>query len=141
MIKNHGQFINKENSVIASTTVTLYYPPREYIKVSIKKHPLNNVWSGYLHTCCTVVCALVSLTFLISCLLIFFSILCWQLSLAVDNLPSVEGSLQCVFSAMNKDLTTDATRTAHGVSCTTPRNDMLPDIPQNQRKSACMLAC
>ncbi|XP_063875423.1 plexin-A1-like isoform X1 [Scylla paramamosain] len=54
------------------------------------------------------------------------------LSLNIDNLPSVEGSLQCVFSAMNKDLTTDATRTAQGVSCTTPRNDMLPDIPQNQ---------
>lgn len=53
----------------------------------------------------------------------------------IDNLPSVEGSLQCVFSAMSKDLTTDAKRTAQGVSCTTPRNDMLPDIPQNERKS------
>ncbi|XP_068203204.1 plexin A3 isoform X2 [Palaemon carinicauda] len=54
------------------------------------------------------------------------------LSLMIDNLPSVEGSLQCVFSAMNKDLTTEAKRTAQGVSCTTPRNDMLPDIPQNE---------
>ncbi|KAK4302726.1 hypothetical protein Pmani_025199 [Petrolisthes manimaculis] len=54
------------------------------------------------------------------------------LSLMIDNLPSVEGSLQCVFSAMGKDLTTDARRTAQGVTCTTPRNDMLPDIPQNE---------
>lgn len=57
-----------------------------------------------------------------------------QLSLMIDNLPSVEGSLQCVFSAMGKDLTTDARRTAQGVTCTTPRNDMLPDIPQNERE-------
>merc|ERR1712106_600141 len=54
------------------------------------------------------------------------------LSLMIDNLPSVEGALQCVFSAMTKDLTTEAKRTAQGVSCTTPRNDMLPDIPQNE---------
>ena len=65
----------------------------------------------------------------------------WQLSLNIDNLPSVEGSLQCVFSAMNKDLTTDASRTAQGVSCTTPRNDMLPDIPQNQRECVCVCVC
>ena len=65
----------------------------------------------------------------------------WQLSLIIDNLPSVEGPLQCVFSAMNKDLTTDATRTAQGVSCTTPRNDMLPDIPQNQRECVCVCVC
>ncbi|XP_069180066.1 plexin-A4 isoform X2 [Procambarus clarkii] len=54
------------------------------------------------------------------------------LSLMIDNLPSVEGTLQCVFSAMGKDLNTEAKRTAQGVSCTTPRNDMLPDIPQNE---------
>ncbi|XP_042873532.1 plexin A3-like isoform X1 [Penaeus japonicus] len=54
------------------------------------------------------------------------------LALMIDNLPSVDGPLQCVFSAMGKDLTTNAKRTAQGVSCTTPRNDMLPDIPQNK---------
>ncbi|CAL4110360.1 unnamed protein product [Meganyctiphanes norvegica] len=54
------------------------------------------------------------------------------LSLMIDNLPSVGGALQCVFSAMSKDLITKAKRTAQGVSCTTPRNDMLPDIPHNE---------
>ncbi|XP_018019923.1 plexin A3 isoform X1 [Hyalella azteca] len=54
------------------------------------------------------------------------------LNLIIENLPSVEGPLECVFRAMNKVLTTPAKRTAQGVQCTTPRNDMLPDIPQNQ---------
>lgn len=58
----------------------------------------------------------------------------FQLALTIDNLPSVEGSLQCGFNAFSKLLYTDAKRTAQGVTCTTPRNDMLPDIPPNQRK-------
>lgn len=52
----------------------------------------------------------------------------------IENLPSVDGSLECVFRAMGKVLPTAAKRTAQGVHCTTPRNDMLPDIPQNMRE-------
>ena len=57
-----------------------------------------------------------------------------QLTLMIENLPSVDGSLECVFRAMGKVLPTAAKRTAQGVHCTTPRNDMLPDIPQNMRE-------
>jgi plexin A len=53
------------------------------------------------------------------------------LSLVIDNLPSLEGQFLCVFQAIGKTLVTNATRTPNGVSCTTPRNDLLPLIPAN----------
>ncbi len=54
------------------------------------------------------------------------------LSLIIDNLPTLPGQFLCVFQALGKTLTTDATRTDSGVSCTTPRNDLLPLIPANE---------
>ena len=54
------------------------------------------------------------------------------LSLVIDNLPSLEGQFLCVFQALGKTLVTNATRTPNGVSCTTPRNDLLPLIPANE---------
>ena len=54
------------------------------------------------------------------------------LSLVIDNLPSLEGQFLCVFQALGKNLVTNATRTPNGVSCTTPRNDLLPLIPANE---------
>ena len=50
----------------------------------------------------------------------------------IDNLPSLEGQFLCVFQALGKTLVTNATRTPNGVSCTTPRNDLLPLIPANE---------
>jgi len=48
------------------------------------------------------------------------------LSLVIDNLPTLSGQFECAFGAMGKMLLTDATRTANGVSCTTPRTDHIP---------------
>ena len=61
-----------------------------------------------------------------------FFFLSKTLSLAIDNLPSLEGQFLCVFQALGKTLVTNATRTPNGVSCTTPRNDLLPLIPANE---------
>jgi hypothetical protein len=58
-----------------------------------------------------------------------------QLSLVIDNLPTLSGQFQCAFSAFGKTLLTNATRTANGVSCTTPRTDHIPANPPGQRKS------
>ncbi|ROT77169.1 Plexin-A4 [Penaeus vannamei] len=54
------------------------------------------------------------------------------LALMIENMPPVDGPLQCVFSSMGKDLSTETRRTAEGVSCATPRTALLPDIPQNK---------
>ncbi|UYV82243.1 PlexA [Cordylochernes scorpioides] len=51
------------------------------------------------------------------------------LNLAVDNLPALEGQFLCAFSAYNKTLITNATRTAAGITCATPHTDDLPLIP------------
>ena len=54
------------------------------------------------------------------------------LNLVIENLPSFPGIFKpfvCAFQAMGKTLATNATRTQTGVSCTTPRNDLLPHIP------------
>lgn len=50
----------------------------------------------------------------------------------IDNLPTLPGQFQCVFEAVGKTLMTNATRTDNGVSCTTPRNDLLPLIPPSE---------
>ena len=57
-----------------------------------------------------------------------------QLSLVIDNLPTLSGQFQCAFSALGKVLLTNATRTANGVICTTPRTDHIPANPPGQRK-------
>ncbi|XP_069990321.1 uncharacterized protein [Penaeus vannamei] len=54
------------------------------------------------------------------------------LALMIENMLPVDGPLQCVFSSMGKDLSTETRRTAEGVSCPTPRPDLLPVIPQNK---------
>lgn len=54
------------------------------------------------------------------------------LNLVIDNLPTLPGQFLCVFQAIGKTLTTNATRSPNGVSCTTPRNDLLPLIPSNK---------
>jgi len=54
------------------------------------------------------------------------------LSLVIDNLPTLSGQFECAFSALGKMLTTDATRTANGVSCTTPRTDHIPPNQNGQ---------
>lgn len=58
-----------------------------------------------------------------------------QLSLVIDNLPTLSGQFQCAFSAFGKTLLTNATRTANGVSCTTPRTDHIPANPPGQREN------
>ena len=57
----------------------------------------------------------------------------------IDNLPTLSGQFECAFSALGKMLTTDATRTANGVSCTTPRTDHIPPNQNGQRTY--LLAC
>lgn len=55
----------------------------------------------------------------------------------IENLPSLSGQFLCAFTALDKTLTTPATRKAtgaSGVNCTTPRTDLLPPIPPGQRK-------
>ncbi len=52
----------------------------------------------------------------------------------IDNLPTLSGQFQCAFSAFGKTLLTNATRTANGVSCTTPRTDHIPANPPGQRE-------
>lgn len=64
----------------------------------------------------------------------FFCFLLFQLSLVIDNLPTLSGQFQCAFSAFGKTLLTNATRTANGVSCTTPRTDHIPANPPGQRE-------
>uniref|UniRef100_A0A1B6HCH7 Sema domain-containing protein n=1 Tax=Homalodisca liturata TaxID=320908 RepID=A0A1B6HCH7_9HEMI len=54
------------------------------------------------------------------------------LELVIDNLPTLSGQFQCAFTALDKSLTTNATRKPYGVNCTTPRTDLLPSIPQGQ---------
>jgi len=57
------------------------------------------------------------------------------LSLVIENLPNLpsnHGDYICAFSALGKVLMTNATRTSEGVSCTTPRNDLLPTIPSGE---------
>ena len=62
------------------------------------------------------------------------------LSLTIENLPTFDSQFQCVFQAVGKQLVTNATRTANGVSCTTPRNDLLPLIPANEHHFTSKLA-
>jgi hypothetical protein len=52
----------------------------------------------------------------------------------IDNLPTLSGQFLCAFTALDKTLITNATRKSYGVNCTTPRTDLLPSIPQGQRK-------
>ncbi|GAB6029881.1 Plexin-A2 [Chamberlinius hualienensis] len=54
------------------------------------------------------------------------------LMLTIDNLPTLSGNFHCAFTAFGKVLTTNASRTATGVSCPTPRTDTLPSIQQHQ---------
>uniref|UniRef100_A0A224XGD6 Putative plexins functional semaphorin receptor n=1 Tax=Panstrongylus lignarius TaxID=156445 RepID=A0A224XGD6_9HEMI len=57
------------------------------------------------------------------------------LDLVIENLPSLNGQFLCAFTALDKTLTTKATRKpngASGVNCTTPRTDLLPSIPPGQ---------
>lgn len=54
------------------------------------------------------------------------------LTLSIENLPTLQGQFLCAFTAFNKLLTTNATRTSQGISCPTPRTDALPGIPQHQ---------
>merc|ERR1712013_957971 len=54
------------------------------------------------------------------------------LKLVIDDLPELTGNYQCTFSALGKVLMTNATRTNTGVSCTTPRNDLVPAIPEGE---------
>jgi len=54
------------------------------------------------------------------------------LKLVIDDLPELTGNYQCTFSALGKVLTTNATRTETGLSCTTPRNDLVPAIPEGE---------
>ncbi|XP_055342712.1 plexin-A2-like [Paramacrobiotus metropolitanus] len=54
------------------------------------------------------------------------------LALAIENLPSADGPLVCVFSAQGRSLETNATRSQDGVSCLTPRVDLLPEIPDGE---------
>lgn len=63
-----------------------------------------------------------------------FNCVLLQLSLVIDNLPTLSGQFQCAFSAFGKTLLTNATRTANGVSCTTPRTDHIPANPPGQRE-------
>jgi len=59
-----------------------------------------------------------------------------QLELLIENLPTLSGQFLCAFTALDKTLITNATRKSYGVNCTTPRTDLLPSIPQGQRKYA-----
>lgn len=64
-----------------------------------------------------------------------YMVMMLQLSLVIDNLPTLSGQFQCAFSAFGKTLLTNATRTANGVSCTTPRTDHIPANPPGQREN------
>jgi len=54
------------------------------------------------------------------------------LQIVIENLPQLPGNFVCAFSALGKTLMTNATKTNTGVSCTTPRNDLLPLIPSGE---------
>ncbi|XP_055347124.1 plexin-A2-like [Paramacrobiotus metropolitanus] len=51
------------------------------------------------------------------------------IALEVGHLPHFNGPLVCVFSAQGRSLETNAIRTQDGVSCLTPRADLLPQLP------------
>ncbi|KAK2718409.1 hypothetical protein QYM36_005648, partial [Artemia franciscana] len=55
------------------------------------------------------------------------------LGLVIDNLPALSGQFLCAFTALGKTLVTNATRTTNGVSCTTPRTDLIPHNPPGQQ--------
>ncbi|XP_022901683.1 plexin-A2 [Onthophagus taurus] len=54
------------------------------------------------------------------------------LDLAIENLPTLSGNFFCAFTALDKTLITKATKKNYGVNCTTPRTDLLPNIPPGQ---------
>jgi len=54
------------------------------------------------------------------------------LQLDIDSLPSDLTSLLCSFSSVGKVLSTTATLTSTGVSCPTPRYDLLPSIASGE---------
>lgn len=59
-----------------------------------------------------------------------------QLELTIDHLPPINEPLVCAFTTADKPtIYTNATRKRNGVNCTTPRTDLLPQIPQGKRKS------
>eukprot|EP00096_Caligus_rogercresseyi_P001343 TRINITY_DN1211_c0_g2_i1.p1 TRINITY_DN1211_c0_g2~~TRINITY_DN1211_c0_g2_i1.p1 ORF type:complete len:1044 (+),score=347.68 TRINITY_DN1211_c0_g2_i1:181-3132(+) len=62
------------------------------------------------------------------------------LTLSIDNLPSLSGQFLCVFAALGKTLITNATLSSNGVTCTTPRNDLLPLIPANEHHFTSLLS-
>ncbi|OQV23962.1 Plexin-A1 [Hypsibius exemplaris] len=56
------------------------------------------------------------------------------LALAIENLPSIQGNYACVFGFPGSaPLETNATRSADGVTCATPRVELLPEIPGNDQ--------
>lgn len=56
------------------------------------------------------------------------------LELQIDHLPAMQEQLVCAFAtADNPTLSTKATKTKNGVSCTTPRTDLLPQTATGKR--------
>jgi plexin A len=60
--------------------------------------------------------------------------------LAIENLPTIQGQYVCVFGVGNTVLETNATRSADGVTCATPRVDLLPEIPNNDQSMPARLS-
>ena len=61
----------------------------------------------------------------------------FQLTLTINNLPNVHqsGGFLCAFTLMGKTLITNATKTGPDtLTCTTPRTDLLLQIPSGQRE-------
>ena len=64
-----------------------------------------------------------------------------QLTLAVENLPSIQGQYACVFGFPgSSQLETNATRSSDGVTCATPRVDLLPEIPSGDQSMPARLS-
>lgn len=51
-----------------------------------------------------------------------------KLSLAIDNLPSVEGQFICGFTAQGRTEFTNATRSISGITCPTPSTDLISSL-------------
>ncbi|CAH0391887.1 unnamed protein product [Bemisia tabaci] len=63
-----------------------------------------------------------------------------RLELAIENLPTLSGQFLCAFSIMDKTLITNATLKQGGITCTTPRTDVLPPIQQGQHNFTAKLS-
>ncbi|XP_059062852.1 plexin A3-like [Achroia grisella] len=55
-----------------------------------------------------------------------------NLDLMIQNLPTINGQFLCAFTALGRTIVTNATRKHYGFTCTTPRTDTLPRIPDGQ---------